>query len=243
MAVEVVRAPRRSRRPERLRPLRRASNRKWTFDPHWPRRAAGSCQPHGSRLPQSHLLLVPGNRTAARVEGPDIGGRRCCGASARSCQTASRSHASRTDHWWTWPHSGQSSERCSVRPQKALVSQWMPVETALSAFGQRTMTTYGMPRYPARQSHDIGKRYRSASTAMMTVSTRPSTKVSIKATPPRPMAGPRKKAIIRSPHHNGSRINGGVGTNIRLLVCVSPNTRPVAPTIRATASEREVRSV
>ena len=79
------------------------------------------------------------------------------------------------------------------------MSQWMPVETGLSTFGHRTMTTYGMPLYPARQSHDIGKKYRSASTAMMTVSARPSTKVSINATPPRPMAGPRKKQSSEIP--------------------------------------------
>jgi hypothetical protein len=79
-------------------------------------------------------------------------------------------------------------------------------------------------RLPAHYCRCIGKRYRSASTAKATDTARPSSIVSIKASPPRPKTGPRKKALIGNPLHanaNNSHLpafkntTDGIGAGIR----------------------------
>ena len=88
-------------------------------------------------------------------------------------KAASRSHASLSVHRCTPPHAGQAIGEVMAMWLKSATSHLIPVGTAVSAVGHRTITMYGC--FGTAQSLRVQKRARSAAPAMRPVNS-PSTK-------------------------------------------------------------------
>ena len=91
-------------------------------------------------------------------------------------KSASRSHASLSDHRCTPPHAGQAIGAVIAMWLKSATSHLMPVGTAVSAVGHRTITMYGC--FGTAQSLRVRKTAHSATSEI------------------RPASGPSTKPIV-----------------------------------------------
>src|SRR5262249_8827616 len=92
--------------------------------------AAFGCQEHGTLYQLGAAPSCSSVRCREPMVSPDT-------------KSASRSHASLSDHRCTPPHAGQAIGAVIAMWLKSATSHLIPVGTAVSAVGHRTITMYG----------------------------------------------------------------------------------------------------